>query len=446
MMGERVGKRRAQITLFVIIGLVALIVVGIFFSLSKPVVQKEPVRSVEDIADNAILQQYLSSCLDTVVNDELYKLGQSGGLPNDPGYPSAEVGSGDSARKILYGVTRNNDGDIPQFVPAPDYPDNSSSFSNMTINPRTGVPFLQFKDGFFGDTHFPATCERTGPNALGGAHACRYYIDNPPGTKGPSTQKQLQQRIEYQVAKCASLDRFNTATDGAVVSVGTPNVNLSFSSDVVMVGFMYDVTLKGSTHKLLPINRRYDVRYVSIAEFAYDLAREETRNLTFDPANPAHYKNIRSYRDGFIVGRSEVPTTGNYLVPVTPNKNATLITIIDSKSSLRSESYTFSFLIEHRGPVLEKLEDIDQCIPTVPPVAGAPVIGLDPDDSSVSISKQILNKCTFKSCDSNTPPVCICDYEKETRCIASDTDSEQDWQTFTEYSYSVPCSASEVCS
>ncbi len=402
---EKRPVKQGQITLFVIIGLVALIIIGIFFSLAKMPVSKEPSQAIENVADNAILQQYLSSCLDSVVNDELYKLGQSGGLPNDPGYPSAEVGDGESIRKVLYGVTRNRDVDIPQPAVAPEYPDNSSSFANMSINARTGQPFLPFKDGFFGDTHFPATCERTGANALGGAHACRYYIDNPPGTKGPSTQKQLQQRIEQRVAECASLDRFNRATNGAISSVNVPTVNLSFSSDVVMVGFTYDITLKGSAHKLLPITRRYDVRYVSIAEFAYDLAREETRNLTFNPANPLHYKNIQSYRNGFTVGRSEVVTTGNYLIPPSQIKNATLITIIDDKSSLRSETYDFSFLIEHRTPVLNKLSDISQCVLTN---------GIDPDTLLV-----IVNLVEVKD---------INDVTIGHNCIVTDTDGEKDWQ------------------
>ena len=87
------------------------------------------------------------------------------------------------------------------------------------------------------------------------------------------------------------------------------------------------------------------------------------------PVIPFFNKTLNSYKEGFVVNR--VPGVGS-----------DLIMINDTASRLRSASYAFTFLVEHRNPMID---------PSAVDCSGSLA---DPDDTTIAqaYSKHLL-KC-----------------------------------------------------
>ncbi|HIH25047.1 TPA: hypothetical protein HA251_08500 [Candidatus Woesearchaeota archaeon] len=420
---------RGQVTLFFAVGLVMLIMLAIIYLALSRNDDPGTVDAVRSLSQNAVVQQYLTSCLDTIMNDELQKLGSSGGLPQSaaPGaYPSAIVGSGDSARRVLFGITRNRDCTAPTSTsctafpvahPAPKYPDDGVTLARSTENRNTaGLDFLPFLDGYFGDVNFPGVCSPVGSNALNGPNPCRYYaassprtVSNPPGTPGPSTQQELLGRVNTRVSSCADIGVFSRATGAQVTAVGTPSVNITFVQEGVLALFEYSVTVQGSAEsQVLPVSRRYDVRYLAIAQYAYDLAREETRNVTFNITDPAHYGKLSSYREGFSVGKARNAAISDASPSDVGTPKTDIVSIIDARSRIDDTQYSFSFLVEHRPPMLDVLSDASKC-DTSAPGFDPQAIAADPDETPLAVA-----------------------YDGATAtCTVTDASGEKDWQVFS---------------
>ncbi len=430
------GERRAQITLFVAVGLVAIIIFGIIFlksSSTNPTVKETATNTVNNIADDAVISQYLSSCLDTVVNNELRKFSKSGGLTDENSQPSA-VRSGQTI-PTLYGLIINNDDDYnqPRAEYSPDYPSAGVSFytsSKKNFKPYPGnlEKFQPRESGYFGDVTFPATCENSGGNIMSGANPCNYY-----GGSAPSMQKYFTQQITIKAQSCANSDIFNRNAGNRIDAITAPIPNVTFTPDMILVTFKYNITLKDKSQEVLPITRKYSVRFLSIAEFAHDLAFEESHNIFFNISNELSYKSIPSYRDGFVVLKKNKENISSHKF-VNPVTAASLITIIDSKSSLDNVAYSFSFLMEHRVPMLEQLTVREQC-----DESNIPTIGIDPDDTNVTITAPITqfapicNDPIEGTCPENK---CHCDYLLN--CTVTDLDKDKDWQEFY-YQQSCDC-------
>jgi hypothetical protein len=403
--GREGGARdsiRGQVTLFVIVGLVMLLFVAIFFIVFQSNNQQSADQTgiAADLTKNAALNAHLIACIDTIMNDELLKLGDGGGELNfSASRPNVIVGEEQTARRMLFGITQNRDCDgtvvgncypPPKAYPAPRYPDDGIDFAHTIINPMSCdpvgdftspdcQPFNFFIDGYFGDVHFPAICDDANRNA-----ACT-YVGSPPYTTGPSQQGTLLANVQRRIQSCADPKIFNEQTGNNVVEVSPPVINITFTSDVVLVTFSYPLTLRGSTERTtIPINRRYDVRYLSIARFANELAREETRNIDFHISDSSDYKLLPSYRDGFSVslGRNIVRTSWQGFPQGVVPADADIITIFDAKSKIDNKAYAFNFLVEHRVPMLTVLHNEGQCRQS-----NAATIAASPDDLPLAISR-----------------------------------------------------------
>lgn len=419
---------RGQVTLFFAVGLVMLIMLAIIYVALSRDDDPGAVDAVRSLSQNAVVQQYLTSCLDTIMNDELQKLGASGGLSESApsgAYPSAIIGSGDSARRVIFGITRNRDcGDppnatncamFPVVYPAPKYPDDGVTLSHSTENKNTRLDFPPFLDGYFGDVNFAGVCSPAGSNAPDSPNPCRYYsassprvVSNPPGTPGPSTQQELLARVNTRVASCADIGVFSRATGAQVTAVGTPSVNITFVQEGVLAFFEYPITVQGSTEaQTLPVSRRYDVRYLALAQYAFDLAREETRNVTFNITDPAHYGKLSSYREGFSVGKARnisisSPSPSGLNGVGSPKTD--LVTILDARSRIDDVQFSFSFLVEHRPPMLDVLSAPANCDPANPQSIAA-----DPDET----------------------PITVVYDDTALNCTVTDASGETDWQVFS---------------
>ncbi len=410
---------RAQVTLFFAIGIVVLLAVGtityLLVSRTSAADASAQQRGAREAADAGVLSAYLASCVDTVVDRQLRALGESGGLLDFEGYPSAMLSVGNGSREIGYGITRNRDaagtGAIgPYAYPAPRYPDNGVAIENATLDPATLRPFAPFQDGYFGDVTFPAVCGKSGMNRPGSAFTCRYYEANPPGTPGRSAQELLEERIAQGVRGCADLRAFTDAIGQQVERVDDPVANVTFTFDNVLVSLTYPVQLRGAQATTLETLRRdYKVRYLPVAQFAIDLAREESRNVTFDISRD--FAQVPSYREGFVVRKSGNVSLAS--VPAGFSGAASLVTILDQHSQIEGETYAFSFLVEHRLPMLSPVplaeaEDVD----ATGHLPDGTLVAADPDEGVLS----------FARTRDGTGRI--------TRLAVRDEDGDQDWQDY----------------
>ena len=399
--------RGGQVTLFVIVGLVLLIVVGgLFMVLSKGAADKgSPIKGTTNVA---VLSSFIGSCVDTVVTEQFQVLSRNGGAFSLEGYAVGPVRD----QAMRYGLTRNYDTPDNEMLKPygylpPQYPDWNVFVTRSDLD-TDGVRFDDFQDGYFGDVYFPAICSKTGGNRPGMTFTCRSYEGNPPGTPGPSTQAEFEARVRDGVRSCANLRAFQEAIGQDVERVDEPSVNITYTFSNVLVTLTYPVVLSGeTTTRLEEFRRDYRVRYLPLAQFAIDLAREESRNVTFDLTED--YTHVRSYRPGFTVtANRDLVVEGD-----TPTYRATLVTIFDSQSLLDGQSYTFSFLIEHRDPMLSPLtvaqgEAItdDGMLPDGTPGAA------DPDETPIAITKE---RDAFGNLQ---------------RITVTDADGDTDWQEY----------------
>ncbi len=394
--------RGGQVTIFVAVGLVILFIVAIFFLVldTEQRVQQEYEQGQQIIegANAAELSAVLGSCIDTVVIDEFKKLGQSGGLHvDDPAYPRAIVGSGPTTRLMLYGLTRNRDipgsaGLRPYRNELPDYPHEDFTVENTLIQADTGNKMVSWQPGYFGDVNFAPICDKQGPNRPGSTRECRSFPGSPPSVPNTeSTQNMLMPIIANRVQACANPARFSEALGVDVTEVGEPTAEIAYTFNNVIVSVYYPLTIVGQAEtNLQEVRRTYDFRYMQIAQYARDLALRESRDIAFDISED--YREVPSWKPGFTVQTSEVDSVAQTTLspPIQQNgETATMVTIIDSKSELDGVSYTFSFLMEHREPVVI-LSDLScaylQSHSATELLSDGVLEGIDPDGYPVSIN------------------------------------------------------------
>jgi hypothetical protein len=365
---------RAQVTLFFIVGLVLIFTVAIIYLMLQSE-DNQVAQATIDASTNPLLNSYLSSCVDSVAEDLLRSAGRRGSLPIGAGevveYPHTDVELGSDIEQIIYGITRNRDASMltPYKHDAPRYPEWGLRLSNTALDipgaetgDYTGVEMLSFQDGYFGDVHFPATCSRQGMNAPGTMNACRYYPGSPPGTStGRSTQELMIESFTGRLKPCVDAGRFGDTLGREVEEVGVPVVNITFTQTGTIVHVDYPLRFAGEAQDTtVPFTRTYDVRYLPVAEFAYALAREETRNISFKIDESSHYERLPSWREGFLVLRTSSAASAATIpgsAPIEAYRSSELITIVDERSRIAGAPYRFNFLVEDRAPMMDWLTE-----------------------------------------------------------------------------------------
>jgi len=384
MRGEG-ARRRGQITMFVIIGLLILLVFGIFYLLFGAQQTsdglRDRVQGTVALSDMALIDRHVGSCLDAIVKDELRILGDTGAA--DGVGPSAIVGTGATQTRVAYGITRNaapqNTDVLPIANAAPRYPEWNVTIAQSTHDPRSGRPFPAYSGGYFGDVQFAAACDREGPNGPGAFIACVSYPDNPPGTRGPSVQETLSRNIVQRVASCASPSVFSQAIGRDVARVGDATLNVTYLPSEIAVTLTYPLVLSGDiVLETQPISRSYDVRLLSLLRFADDLARAESRNVTFRIEQD--YSHLISWKQGMTVRRSRDVPVSSILPGGSITPRADMVVILDAQSDLGSGAFPFRFLVEHRLPMLDTLPDDDWVSIFVSGEDPVAPVAADPDD------------------------------------------------------------------
>ena len=399
-------KKKAQATLFVILGLVMLILVFftmfMMISFANTDFEARAQDAVSDYLATAPINLYVTSCIEDATSEAVYEIFKYGGLDNNSFYDLPEDETFSSQELGVNALKHLNVGEselcgLDSFV-APAYPVVDISledlFSNYTgsscVSPAR--PLAQQLGGFFGANNFSALCSREGNN-IGATGPCWIF---PRQTLSPHTlpnfaggnnsfESRLEKSIINKTDSCVDFDYFEDF-DGHNISrlddPPTANINLERDGFSVTLTYPFSVALEGR----VPVVTSYDfvvesdLRLTRFQSLMQASLAEESRNIFFNISNIVDLNRI-SFFDEFMRVNSSLVNSDDL--------QGRFLKFTDSASSVFGENVSTSTFIPARRPVLDhisyasNLSEFDIIVLEGQNIEIDP-LGIDPDDQRVS--------------------------------------------------------------
>lgn len=375
MIAWRQGKK-GQMTIMIILGLLLLIVIGIFFGLSRVSFNKQASEQAgQTLTRNAEfepIREYIQSCVATVSREGLSLLGEQGGvLYRSQGGPVLDYR--EEQRGTLFLELDNSRvayGIHPPRFPAPPHAPEPPAYPYETFPYRMWPDMTPSEDGIFGLNTLPPLRRSEGPLSF---------------------ESQLEQYLSSNLPTCLDLRAFEE--DGFVFDLGAPEPSITFTDSGVSFDVGYDVqaTLSstGEGLRLERFHAEHPVRLSTMHRFMNSLISEEVTNISLDPSK---------------FSSSGSPLAVSLLRDVWEQDD--VIRVHDGDSRLAGRPYVFRFARHNRAPALHYLSpdhlelDNGQEVNTsilLPPYLGD-YQAYDPDEDALSFSFIVQNRI-------GTPPL-----------------------------------------
>jgi len=381
-------RKKSQITLFVMLGLVLLIIFIILMFIKENL---EPKRyGLEEILDEletGKIKNHITNCITDVSMDGLEMLGANGGFIYDfqggqiP-FRSLNLG-GDylnytSLNKhyfVAYALKKNEFCNQLSYL-TPDYPRSNARFAELNqfynSNCLYDSPYSAY-DGFFGQSVMTKLC----------------YILRESGCEpfakgmqiGFTIQKQLESYTAAKLPLCVNFSAF-TQRMGlmSITPEASPVVEVNIhAADLVLV-VTYPVKIifedREPITKLLHYQTTLNVRLGGIYNFIHNILSQDSKNIALNINN--EYISSLYWKQGFELKKIKNPCESCPL----PYKEDDILEVVDKKSLVKGKPLVFRVAIENRRPALDFIEDqvIDAESATEFYV---PLTGYDPDDNKV---------------------------------------------------------------
>lgn len=411
MRGGFLHHNKAQITLFVIIGLILLITVSLLLFVRQSAIQKQldyqASQAVSGFVETTALNQYVKGCLDLVASDGLLLLGEQGGVifesqggmtPSEGNFiegkdyiPNTffrqERGENGTLqydkvdRNVSYAVTARTD--CPQFTgPFLANIFDNDYFSYYPVKETYFKDYIkQFRkhytnggcygyyekpsvamSGFIGGNHFPKLCSYNGSNAFDPFSRIQPCQPQEYDSKFEprSIQRQLETYIKNNLGKCVNLTNYERYS-GTPIHINEDNVKISTIFEQprgLIVKAEYPLTVEVNEHNIaqttsfeieLDTNIRKLYRYIS--KLIVDYVRDPTFRL--DTMWNDTTKN-RYYENNFQMFYY-APSCINCQFSATQQDH--LLTVIDHSSMLKGRPWAITVGIKQRDPILNYLHD-----------------------------------------------------------------------------------------
>ena len=389
---------KSQITIFIVLGIVVLIIFGLMFFVSRQtsdvVLEKRVNKIYDDFLSSTDIQHITQNCLDQTAKEALFLLGLQGGriydYQFDGGYsipafydviPYNYTGRNISGEvyNISYGITDVHLQRVgaPPINP-PDYPYGGSLVndislaglsSNFLINPNNQIFANVSRSGRF--TILADLCNKFGPNdpyIAGAGISCETY-----SPKNESIQEYITKYIDQNTPSCINFT-FKRTTQYNITS-GILFSDVLIGEDDLLISLVYPIEI--SIKNLPPVtnylnfNIRPKIRLKIIHELASHLigynpyvipTRTEANNIFFnierDDPNDCYDGGSKC-----IVDEINVFKLKNYCLENDCNFNnshynySDILVIEDNKSIIGGKPYRFLFAIENRKPVLDFIDE-----------------------------------------------------------------------------------------
>lgn len=343
---------KAQVTLFIILGIVILIIFGFAFFLAKSTQEKRFEAKIEkpisDFLKSKTINYYTTTCLDKVSKEALTLIGeQSGFIHKEQGnlidwpIPYIEYNDKNVSYQIyssLSGKLKERDNSIhnPYYYPC----FRIGPYSEITCYKTYNHNQKQYRFGSTGDPKNninPDLCKKKITMAN---YACT--CSNPPNSLNCkySIQAQLEDYIKKKVKECTNFSNIK----GYNISKGDIIAEVSFSDKNVLfkIDFPITIKVKGSEPiiEVLHFSLPQQIRFKILYNLARELIKKDIGDITFDIMKDGQelankYGDIKITRDSITY------------------KNTSIIIIEDK---IDEKNYVFMFARENREPALDYME------------------------------------------------------------------------------------------
>ncbi len=293
-------RKKAQITLFIIIGLVIVGAVAfLYYFITTPRIEKKEL-------DTTAIEEYVTSCLDKTAKQALIKLGEQGGYLFVQDMPkSKRIGE----IEIAYLIT------APRLISTDEWQIydylGSNPFPSDWKYPWENFPYKNGEEvytGYFGN-------------------------DNVPGLESGeiSFKMQLKKFIEKNVTSCLDLSIFKEKGFNIKVT-SPPQIDIVITNENVIFTLNLGLNVKksGSKKKINNFVAVEDVKLRNLYQFLKTLIFNDITDISFDITK-------------------QVPI---YTITKSEQANDDLIIITDSSSIVNGKPYLFQFMRENRKPAL----------------------------------------------------------------------------------------------
>jgi hypothetical protein len=356
-------KKRGQITIFMILGIVLLIAFGFIFFVRNVFyearIQEESQSKLQQIFQSDAFETHTSSCLNEVSKDAVLLIGKQGGniyesqggmVPEPKTLPIQDA-------NVSYGLTwePQNPDFLKEgfFVSVPEYP---------------RLDDIE-REAYYGNNNLPYLCQEGGPNQIleGGIRrkTCTFVenkVDSTfkEGYGDHSIQEQLSYYISNKLKECIDLSDIESLK-GILLEEGDYNVTTIFGADNIIIHTTIPVVVNEdgrAVTKEAKFSTDLNVRLKKVYELAYTMVEFDRRFLKIeknDSEDSSFFdmlQNLNKLKSGFIID-IRCPYCG-YEDELGYNYDD-LIKITDTNSKIEREDFVFMFVIENRWPALAKV-------------------------------------------------------------------------------------------
>lgn len=355
-------EKKSQITLFIILGFVLLVVIGLFLYLSKYVDKQTSHEATETQKIKAELQpieNYVTQCLDMVTKQGLEKLSSQGGyLYKSQGGPLIDYKDADeglffvnhNGYRVSYGISPLGSDTGGYYSKAPNYPWETFPYPSATNND-------EIFEGLFGENKLPFIY--FGPNSI---------------------KSQLEIYIKNNIKECIDWGVFE---DTYEITENDLNVNLQIAKEDVDVLLTYPLIIKnkatGDTTAMQNFFVREDIRLQKMYNFVNNLINNDVMYMGFDISTASI--------SGFHVQVKEDVYDKD-----------DIIIVRDANSLINKEPYKFVFARHNRMPALYYVHRTEMTRPNGYEIKDIDLIpggisslkAIDPDEDKLNSSSYLI--------------------------------------------------------
>lgn len=354
-MVKKARVKKAQVTMFMLIGIVVLSIFGGLFyvtnSIAKAKLQERVNKMTSDLLQTTALQNYVELCLDKVTKDALGYVAKQGG----------NIYATQAGTKTYLGPLA-----VPYGIYILPFSGNNLSYGiwyHTNVFWRDNhygyykIPpgYLRDAQGsFFGEYTYPALCDTEGPNRVGFSsdlfRQCLTY------SATGSIQEQMQDYVEKNLKTCVNFSTFASQL-GYNITEGEVEANVTMGEDGLFVDVNYPLIFSFANY--VPVTTSivfqidFRVRLKKMHELLSDLISQDLQNPSFDMLRDA--EKSRHWQSGFEVMRFE-----NVCPSCDTGKYDDVFVLTDKESNVAGENLRMIFAIKNRFPVLDWLNKYGQ--------------------------------------------------------------------------------------
>jgi len=316
-------KKKGQITIFIILGIIIVIAFAFVFYLSRVEVTETKLES--EILKDEIIRIYITSCLEKTSDDGLELIGMQGG--------------------VIYHYQISNEYKGGSIL--------DDSFGDKFVITYDGynVAYAVKKTTGLGISMLKPLCNKEGINKWnlsGYSYSCETYDIYP---FRQNAQNYLEDYINEKIKDCVKEEDIKEM--GYDVELGIPDSKVLIGEDDLKITLDYSVNIgvKGrKVSRLLDFSINPKIRLKKLHESAshltgyHDLQSGENSGEVYE-----NEFNIRSFSTEDLDINKEIIDGNSYFI----------IKLTDSKSIVNGKKYVFQFVIEDRDPFLDGVNCID---------------------------------------------------------------------------------------